>query len=334
MRRRGFLLGKFLPPHEGHRFLIETALAMTDETSVLVCSTDAEPIAGTLRAKWMRAIAPRAEVLHLHRNLPQTPEDHLEFWPLWRAAILETLSEPPTHVFASEPYVFRLAEELGAEPVLVDPDREAVPVSGSAILEAPAAHWEFIPRAVRPFFQKRVTLLGPESAGKTTLAHDLARVFGTRVMPEYGRAYDVAYKQGKNWRAEDLVRLAETHRAMRDALAGLAGPILIEDTDAVQTAVWSEFLVGNVDPALAAIERTTLADHYLLLAPDTAWVQDGVRYAGDVGVRRFFFDEAERRLKSLGARFDVISGADFPARRGMAIEAVRRRIPDLPQSSR
>jgi len=334
MKLRGFLLGKFLPPHEGHRFLVETALNMTDETSVLVCSTDAEPIAGTLRAEWMRAMAPRAQVLHLHRNLPQAPEDHPDFWNLWRAAILQSMPEPPTHVFASEPYVFRLAEELGALPVLVDPDRDAVPVSGSAILKAPAAHWDFIPRIVRPWFQKRVTLLGPESVGKTTLAHDLARAFATRVMPEYGRAYDVAYKQGANWRAKDLVALAQTHRAMREALAGLAGPLLVEDTDATQTAVWSKFLVGTVDPALAAIERATFADHYLLLAPDTAWVQDGVRYAGDAGVRRFFFDEAERRLKSLGACYDVISGPNFSARRRAAVDAIQRRFPDHAQSSR
>ncbi len=49
MTQRGFILGKFLPPHEGHRFLVETALNMMDEVFVLVCSTNAEPIPGALR---------------------------------------------------------------------------------------------------------------------------------------------------------------------------------------------------------------------------------------------------------------------------------------------
>lgn len=154
-------------------------------------------------------------------------------------------------------------------------------------------------RKYAPFFQKRLTVLGPESAGKTTLARDLAAAFRALVMPEYGRTYDVAYKQGKNWSADDLVTLAETHRVMRKAISGLAGPLLIEDTDAVQTAVWSQFLVNGVAPALGTIERETLADHYLLLAPDTQWVQDGVRYAGDPAVRAFFFAEAERRFPDL-----------------------------------
>lgn len=329
MKRRGFLLGKFLPPHAGHRFLAETAIAMTDETTVLVCSTSAEPIPGAERFAWMRAMLPRARVLHLHRDLPQRPEDHAEFWPLWRRAILDILPERPTHVFASESYVFRLAQELGASPVLIDPEREAYPVSGAAILSAPHRHWNFIPREVRPYFQKRLTLLGPESVGKTTLAADLASALGTRAMPEYGRTYDVAYKQGKNWAPEDLVTLAQTHRAMREAMRGDAGPVLIEDTDALQTAVWSQFLTGAVAPALEAIERETLADHYLLLAPDIDWVQDGVRYAGDPATRAFFFEEAERRLKRFGARYDIIRGADWPARRAAAQYAARRRFPEL-----
>lgn len=154
LKRRGFLLGKFLPPQEGHRFLVESALAMTDETTVLVCSTSAEPIPGALRYKWMRDMAPRARVLHLDRDLPQKPEDHPNFWPTWRAAIMSLLGEPPTHVFASEPYVFRLAQELGARPVLVDPAREAVPINGSAILAAPHRHWPFIPQEVRPLLPK------------------------------------------------------------------------------------------------------------------------------------------------------------------------------------
>ncbi len=329
MTRRGFLLGKFLPPHAGHRFLAETALAMMDETTALVCSTSADPIPGADRFDWMRAMLPRARVLHVHRDLPQRPEDHPEFWPIWREAILAMLPEPPTHVFASEPYVFRLAEELAAIPVLVDPDREIVPVSGAAILEAPHRNWHFIPREVRPFFQRRLTLLGPESVGKTTLAGDLARAFRTRAMPEYGRTYDVAYKQGKNWTPGDLVTLAQTHRAMREAMRGAAGPVLIEDTDAVQTAVWSQFLTGTVAPALEAIERETLADHYLLLAPDIDWVQDGVRYAGDAAARAFFFDEAERRLRRHGASYDVIRGKDWDARRAAAADSLRRRFPDF-----
>ena len=53
--------------------------------------------------------------------------------------------------------------------------------------------------------QKRLTLLGPESVGKTTLAERLAKRFDTELVREYGRTYDEKYmqsrfKQGKGWR--------------------------------------------------------------------------------------------------------------------------------------
>jgi NadR type nicotinamide-nucleotide adenylyltransferase len=329
MTRRGFLLGKFLPPHEGHRFLVNTALGMTDEVTVLVCSNNADPVPGALRWQWARAMLPRANVVHLHRNLPQEPKDHPDFWAIWRNAIHETCGSSFTHVFGSEPYVFRLAQELRAAPVIVDPDREAFPVSGRAILAAPHRHWRFVPPDVRPYFQKRVTMLGPESTGKSRLAAELAERFATLVMPEYGRAFDVHYKHARDWTAEDFVRLAETHAAMRQAMAGRAGPLLVEDTDAVQTAVWSQHLVGTVAHDLEAIERASPADHYLLLAPDVAWVQDGVRYAGSDAVRRFFFEDAERRLQRLGVRYDVIAGGDWGARARAAHAAIVRRIPEL-----
>lgn len=131
--KRGFLLGKFMPPHRGHLFLCKSALEMVDELTVLVCSTNTDDMPGDLRHEWMDVALPRAAVLHLHRDLPQAPEDDPDFWEIWREVINEIHPQAIDCVFGSEPYVFRLAEELGAKPVLVDPERDMFPVSGSAI---------------------------------------------------------------------------------------------------------------------------------------------------------------------------------------------------------
>ena len=76
-RTRGFLLGKFMPPHEGHLLLCDVATDLVDELTVLVCSRDCEPIPGDMRLHWMKeSLGNKARVLHLHREIPQEPHDH------------------------------------------------------------------------------------------------------------------------------------------------------------------------------------------------------------------------------------------------------------------
>ena len=158
MIRRGFILGKFMPPHAEHLYACTFGAAQVDLMTVLVCSTDAEPIPGSLRFQWMtEALAGTGiRVLHMHRDIPQEPRDHPDFWPIWQAVIREFHPEPIDWVFGSKTYVTPLAEWLGAQPCIVDLDRRKYPVSGTAIREDPAAHWEFIPDPVRPYFQDRV----------------------------------------------------------------------------------------------------------------------------------------------------------------------------------
>lgn len=327
--KRGFLLGKFMPPHRGHLFLCKTALEMVDDLTVLVCSTSADDMPGDLRHRWMRDALPRASVIHLHRDLPQAPEDHPDFWNIWRDVINEIHPQGIDCVFGSEPYVFRLAKELGAEPVLVDPERDLFPVSGTAIRKNPAAHWSDIAPTARQYFQKRLCLLGPESTGKSRLARVLARHFKTLYMPEYGRTFDIHYKQGENWTAQDLLTLTKTHAAMRAALAPDAGPLLIEDTDSIQTAIWTEFLLGAPSPAVEEFVHTeSNADCYFVLSPDVRWIDDGVRYAGDEDTRRWFFDSAVSRLRALDIEPHIIAGADWSERTAQAMEIADRLFGD------
>jgi len=179
--------------------------------------------------------------------------------------------------------------------------------------------------------QKRITLIGPESVGKTTLGEKLAQHFNTRLVPEYGRTYDEKfmqsrYKQGRGWREQDLIAIAETHATMRAALAPHAGAVLIEDTDALMTAAWAEYLLGAPSEAVEKLAKNDLADHYLLLTPETPWKDDGVRYAGAEETRRWFFDAAKARLDRYGASYDIIGGADWSAREQAAIAAIENAI--------
>jgi NadR type nicotinamide-nucleotide adenylyltransferase len=302
--KRGFVLGKFMPPHAGHLGLCRTAARLCDQLSVLVCSRDVEPIAGGLRAAWMRDLLPQAQILHMHEDIPQQPQDHPEFWTLWQQAVRRFHPHPIDLVFGSEPYVLRLAAELNAEPVVLDPDRQAFPVSATQIRTDPAAMWNHIPDLVRPYYQKRVVLFGPESVGKTTLARQLAQRFHTAWVPEYGRTYD-QFRPQRPWTSADFLAIAQRHTALRHAVAATAGPILFEDTDPLLTGIWEQMLTGQHRSRL--IETTPLADLYLLLNCDVPWQDDGSRYFPDQR-RDIFMDLCRDALNQRGATVCLIEG--------------------------
>ncbi|MBF9044817.1 AAA family ATPase [Rhodobacterales bacterium HKCCE4037] len=321
MTTHGFLLGKFMPPHSGHLLCAEVGRRLCDVMTVFVCSHDAEPIDGHLRAEWMRKCltAKGYRVIHMHRDIPQTPEEHPEFWPIWRAAIAEHHPEPIDWVLGSEGYIHRLAREVGARPFAVDPDRRIAPVSASAIRADAWANWDHVPGPVRPHYQRRLVLVGAESTGKTTLAEALAARLDSQPIPEYGRDYDALFRHGQDWVPADFETIMPGHMAFADALAHRGGPILIEDTDPVQTLVWAEMLLGHATEALVAKARAAVPGKtYLLLGHSTPWHDDGTRHFAETERRAQFTDRLAAWLDQFDADWHLIDAPDWTARTAAA----------------
>jgi NadR type nicotinamide-nucleotide adenylyltransferase len=301
---RGFLLGKFMPPHAGHLFLCETARALIDELTVLVCWLPDDPIPGELRLHWMREMLPGCRVLGHGSPVPQAPDEHPDFWPIWRTLIRESHPEPIDVVFASEAYGERLAAELGARFHPVDPGREAMPVSGEAVRADPWRHWAFLPEPVRPHYARTICLHGVESTGKSWLAPRLARHFGTLYVPEYGRLWCETF--GTDLAMEDLVAIGRTHDAMTRSALRRCNRRLILDTDPLMTAVWCDMMLGARDPWFA--EWNSTADLYLLLDIDLPWRDDGTRIFGAEADRRRFHDLAAAELEARGVKWALVKG--------------------------
>jgi NadR type nicotinamide-nucleotide adenylyltransferase len=300
---RGMALGKFMPPHLGHLYLTEFGRNHVDDMTVVVCSLQREPIPGPLRFQWMQQLLPGVRVLHLTRELPQDPSEHPDFWDLWRSALLDLLPAPPHRVFASEPYGHRLARELGAEFVEVDIGRHVVPVSGTRIRQRPLSHWPFLPRCVRPYFARKISLFGPESTGKSTLAARLARHYHTSWVPEYARSFLEA-RQGR-LEAQYLLPIARGQLASEEALLLNCNRVLFCDTDPLLTSIWAHTLYGTSHPWIEA-QAARRYDLTLLTDVDVPWVADPVRYLPDD--RRPFFERCERALKQAGRPYLVLRG--------------------------
>jgi HTH-type transcriptional repressor of NAD biosynthesis genes len=321
---RGFLLGKFMPPHSGHQFLCDFSGTLCDQLTILVCSLKDDPIPGVSRHRWMQDLYPRARVLHCTEDLPQEPADHPDFWPIWRDVMRRYHGERIDRVFASESYGARLAQEAGAEFVPVDLTRSARSVSATQIRSDPMAYWDYIAPPARPWFTRTVCLHGPESSGKTTLANRLTKHFGTCLAPEYGRTYTDVF--GTDVKSDDLLRIAHGQNASIEAARRCARGLVISDTDAVLTAVWADLLNGSRDPWFD--QKLAVSDLYLLTDIDMPWVDDGTRYFSEIETRRKFFAACEGELQIRNLPYVKISG-DEEQRFEMAVEAIREAFPKL-----
>jgi len=288
----GFLLGKFMPLHAGHQLLIESARAMVDRLTILVCWLPDDPIPGAVRLRWVRELYPDCHVVGHDAVVPQEPAEHPDFWSIWADIVRAAHPGPIDRVFASEPYGGEVAARVGARFVPIDLDRTAIPVSGTAVRDDPAAAWRWLSEPVRAHYRRRIVLHGPESVGKSTLGARLARHFDTVQMPEYGRTYCETF--GTALDADDLLRIFEGHVAMDAALRRQAGPLMIADTDPLMTQAWAIMLLGARLPAIDAWDD--VADLYLVPALDLPWRDDGTRLFGSDLARRQFMDAAIAEL--------------------------------------
>ena len=320
----GFLLGKFMPPHAGHVLLCETARALVDRLTILVCWLPDDPVPGPLRLEWMREMFPDCRVIGHDAPVPQSPDEHEDFWPIWTGIVKAAHPEPIDMVFASEPYGARLAAETGARFHPIDPGREASPISAEAVRADPWGRWHFLPPAVRPYYARTICLHGAESTGKSSLAAALARYYQTDIVPEYGRTWCETF--GTDLIMADLLAIARTHDAMTRSALRRCNRRLVLDTDPLMTAVWADMLFGTRDPWFEGWQAT--ADLYLLLDIDLPWRDDGTRLFGGTEERRRFHDLAIAELERRGVRWAMVGGQG-DARFDSAVEAIETHLPSL-----
>jgi len=313
------IIGKFMPPHLGHQYLIDFAKNYVDKLNVLVCSIKSEPMPGSLRYRWVREMFPDVNVISFTYENPQEPHEHINFWQIWRDTIYKVLPQGADYLFASEKYGWKLADVLQMNYVPVDHARELVPVSGTAIRQDPQKNWSFIPSQVRPHFIKRVCIFGPESTGKSTLARDLAKHFNTLYVHEYARGLIDA--QNGECSYADIEKIAKGQIAAEAAIARQANKVMFCDTDLITTTIWSKILFKKC-PAWIEEEATRRKyDLYLLLDIDVPWVADKQRFLPEK--RKWFLDLCIKELKRRNKPYVLISG-NWQERFKKAVKEVER----------
>ena len=269
----GLVIGKFLPPHHGHHLLVETAMAQSARTTVIVCAKPTDPIPGERRGEWLREMHPGADVRVIDDRYDENDSR------VWAENTIRWLGRAPDAVFSSEDYGERYAALMGARHVSVDRARARVPVSGTAVRRDPWGQWDFLSAPVRGWYALRVCLVGAESTGKTTLARALAAAWQTEWVPEYGREYaEAKLRRGETaWGSEEFTAIAREQTRREEAAARRANRVLVCDTNAFATALWHRRYRGTECEALRPLAADVRCDLYVLTGAEIPFVQDGLR---------------------------------------------------------
>src|SRR5436190_16202555 len=245
--KKGLVLGKFIPLHSGHLALFDFAGKQCDELIILLCYSDNESIPGALREEWLKeAVAkiPKTIVISYQydeRELPNTSVSSKEVSLQWSRAIKKLLPDIDT-IFSSELYGDYLAEFLAIKHIAFDFNREAFPISASAILENPLLNWDYIAPPARSYFLKKIVLLGTESTGKSTLAEKLAVHFNAAYVPEMAREI---LEKTEDCKPKHLIQIAELHAQEILKRTKDAERFLFIDTDINITKSYSKYLFNE-----------------------------------------------------------------------------------------
>jgi nicotinamide riboside kinase len=166
----------------------------------------------------------------------------------------------------------------------------------------------------------RIAITGPESAGKTTLAEQLAKETGFPLSTEFARQY-VANLE-RPYALSDLIQIAEGQLA-EDHRAANGADNLIADTELTTLKIWAEEKFSHCPLIIDLAWEAQQFDHYFLCKPDFPWEPDPQRENPDDRDR--LFELYRKYLDQKKASYTILEGK--PESRLAKAEEIIKYIP-------
>lgn len=330
----GMYGGKFLPLHMGHVYMMTKASTMVDELHIIV-SYDEEyekklckqggkikHIPYNVRVRWWRQLTKDLPHVKVHA-VEEEQSGEFEDWKHGSEGIKKAIGKPITHIFSSEPSYDEFFKKLYpyAKHVVIDPRRSKYNVSATAIRhEGVIKHWDMLPNVVKPHFVKKVVVVGTESCGKSTLVKNLANLYNTNYVEEFGRTF---YERlgDPDTLVEDYPHIAFEHKYHEKKQLENANKVIFIDTEAIVTQYYSLLYNEYFNPVVDSVASIQDYDLWIYLEPDVAWVYDGMRKHGEQDVRQRNNDMLKKLLKDYGIEYETVSGS-YEERLNKVIELV------------
>lgn len=331
----GMYGGSFDPLHVGHIHDIIKAASVCEELYVMISWCEGrESTSKELRYRW---------ILNCTRHLPNvkiiTVEDKAVskelynsdyYWEKGAEDIKRAIGKPIDAVFCGSDYrgTNRFESLYAPQSEVIYYDRAEVPISSTEIRDWAVAHWDYIPEVCRPYYAKKVLIVGGESTGKSTLVRNLALAFNTVFVGEVGRD-TCEYAGGEEFmNAEDLYENLLRQRVnIIDALKR-ANRVLFVDTDAVTTLFYAHFLLSDkieldrCQRLAEAVGAVSEWDLVLFLEPGVAFVQDGTRSEIIAADREKYSRQIKALLEANNVKYVCLDG-DYGERFAKAKELLK-----------
>ena len=330
----GMYGGKFLIIHQGHVSAMIRASTMVEELHIILThdedyerefyfkGTTMKPIPFHQRLRWWNELTKDLPHVKVHAVAEKQTGEFYD-WEKGAVGIKAAIGKEIDVVFSSEHAYGDHFEKLypGAKHVVLDAERRTYPISATQIREEGAMkHWAIIPHVVQPYFVRTVVIVGTESAGKSTLVKNLANLYNTSYVEEYGRKFydhigaEIAIES-------DFPKIAFEHKYHETEQAKRANKLLFIDTEANVTQYFSWAYLGYEQPVLDQVAALQNYDLWLFLEPDVKWVDDGTRLFGEQTIRERNNDYLKAILDRQNITYHSISG-NYHERLEQAIELV------------
>lgn len=169
------------------------------------------------------------------------------------------------------------------------------------------------------FLKKIITIIGPESTGKSTLSAQLAHALSCPMVAEYARDY-LEQRPGA-YTLEDLSEIAQMQQHIQSSMSE-AHPLCIFDTNLEVIKVWSEHAFGTCSEWILQRLGEQPDQFYILTDIDLPWQSDPLREHPEPEMRRYFFEIYKDIVLQSGFPFCIVRGTE-DARREAALTALK-----------